>query len=115
MSSTGLCSVRAVLSPDLAAGFSLAGVRVDPANADSAKELIRSAAESRGCGILIVEEELFQTLGERERETLMGKTVPLVVLLPGKLRWEEGAKAAGDDYVAALIRRAVGYQLSITM
>ncbi len=111
-----MSSVRAVLSEGLAAGFSLAGTRVEVvAEPGSAREAILAAAESRECGILILEEELFASLGERERESLLARTVPLLVLLPGELRWGEVEEITGDEYVAALIRRAVGYQLNIRL
>ena len=64
--------VRAVLAEGLGAGFSLAGVDVEVvADRDSAREAILAAAGSRDCGILVVDEELFATLGERERENLL--------------------------------------------
>ncbi len=108
--------VRAVLAEGLGSGFSLAGVEVEVvADRDSAREAILAAAGNRDCGILIIDEELFASLGERERESLLQRTVPLLVLLPGELRWGEVQEMGSDEYVAALIRRAVGYQLNIKM
>jgi vacuolar-type H+-ATPase subunit F/Vma7 len=111
-----LSRVLAVLAEGLGAGFSLAGVEVEVvAERDSAREAILAAAGNRECGILIIDEELFSCLGERERESLLQRTVPLLVLLPGELRWGEVEEITSDEYVAALIRRAVGYQLNIRM
>jgi len=110
-----LSSVRAVLAEGLGAGFPLAGVPVEVAGRSTAKEAILAAASARDCGILIVDEELFGCLAERERESLLQGTVPLLVLLPGDLTWGEGEAVGTDEYVAALIRRAVGYQLNIRM
>jgi vacuolar-type H+-ATPase subunit F/Vma7 len=110
-----LSSVRAVLGKDLGAGFSLAGVEVEVVTETrSAREAILAACRGRDCGVLVTEEELFASLGEREREALLQRPVPLIVLLPGDMRWGEVTEIAKDDYVAALIRRAVGYQLNIT-
>jgi vacuolar-type H+-ATPase subunit F/Vma7 len=106
--------VRAVLGEGLAAGFSLAGVDVEvAANRDAAREAILDAAAQRDCGILILDEDLFSSLSERERASLLERNVPLIVMLPGELRWGEVEEITSDEYVAALIRRAVGYQLNI--
>lgn len=111
-----MSSVRAVLGEGLSAGFSLAGVDVEVVpDGTAAREAILAAAGIRDCGILIVDEELFASLGERDRNSLLQRTVPLLVLLPGELAWGEVEEIKGDEYVAALIRRAVGYQLNIRM
>ena len=108
--------VRAVLTEGLGAGFSLAGVEVEVVSeSESAREAILAAAADRECGILVLDEELFAALGDRERESLQQRTIPLLIMLPGELRWGEVEELTGDEYVAALIRRAVGYQLNIRM
>ena len=110
-----MSSVRAVLGKGLGAGFTLAGVNVDVVTEPGlAREAIMAACRGGDCGVLITEEEFFQRLGDRERESLLARTVPLIVLLPGDMRWGEEAEIAPDNYVAALIKRAVGYQLNIT-
>lgn len=110
-----MSSVRAVLAEGLGAGFPLAGVPVEVADRSTAREAILAAASARDCGILIVDENLFASLGDRERESLLQRTVPLLVLLPGELKWGEVEEMGSDEYVAELIRRAVGYQLNIRM
>ncbi len=113
---TSMSRVRAVLAEGLGAGFSLAGIEVETvADKDSAREAILAAAADRECGILILDEELFGSLSEREREPIIQRNIPLIVMLPGDLRWGEVEEIAGDEYVAALIRRAVGYQLNIKL
>ena len=110
-----MSSVRAVLGEGLGAGFHLAGIAVEIiTDAGLARSAIMAACRARECGILITEEELFQSLNDRERESLLARNVPLIVLVPGDMRWGEVAEMKSDDYVAALIRRAVGYQLNIT-
>lgn len=108
--------VLAVLMEGLGAGFSLTGVNVDiVADAASARDAVTEAVQSRECGILLVDEALFSAMSEREQEALLQRTSPLVVLLPGDMRWVEVEEMSRDEYVAALIRRAVGYQLNIRM
>lgn len=109
-----MSSIHAVLTEGLAAGFSLTGVSVEVAvDAAAAREAVREAVENRECGILLLDEELFNSFAERERDLLLQRTSPLVVLLPGEMRWVEVEEVARDDYVADLIKRAVGYQLNI--
>jgi vacuolar-type H+-ATPase subunit F/Vma7 len=111
-----LSSVRAVMGEGLGAGFNLAGVPVEiVTDPGAAREAIMAACRNRDCGILVAEEELFQRLSERERESLLARTVPLIILVPGDMRWGDVAEMIEDDYVAALIRRAVGYQLNVRM
>jgi len=111
-----LSRVHAVLKEGLGAGFSLTGVNVDVvADAASARDAVRDAVESRDCGILLLDEDLFSGMSGRERDALLQRTVPLVVLLPGEMRWVEVEEMARDDYVADLIRHAVGYQLNIRL
>ena len=108
--------LRAVLAEGLGAGFSLAGAEVEVvADRESAREAILAAATDRDCGILVLDEQLFSALGDRERESILQRTIPLVIMLPGELRWGEVEEIGSDEYVAALIRRAVGYQLNIRM
>jgi vacuolar-type H+-ATPase subunit F/Vma7 len=105
-----------VLGKDLGAGFALAGVDVEVVmDPDSAREAVLAAAGRKECGILIVEEELFARVPDGERESLLQRTVPLIVLLPGDMLWGEVEEIKADEYVAALIRRAVGYQLNIRL
>jgi vacuolar-type H+-ATPase subunit F/Vma7 len=108
--------VHAVLKEGLGSGFSLTGVNVDVvADAASAREAVRDAVENSECGILLLDEDLFSDMSGRERDALLQRTVPLVVLLPGEMRWIEVEEMARDDYVADLIRHAVGYQLNIRL
>ena len=108
--------VHAVLKEGLGSGFSLTGVNVDVvSDTASARDAVRDAVENRECGILLLDEDLFSGLGGRERDSLLQRTVPLVVLLPGDMRWVEVEEMARDEYVADLIRHAVGYQLNIRL
>jgi hypothetical protein len=42
-------------------------------------------------------------------------TVPLIIEVPGTIQWREEQALPFDDYVARLVRRAVGYQLNIKL
>ena len=108
--------VVAVLGAEAALGFALTGVEVirvaDPAEA---RGVLLEAVENREHGLVIVEEELLDSLDAASREAVLARNVPLLIPVRLSLRWASEGKAAEDDYVARLIRHAVGYQLNIQL
>jgi vacuolar-type H+-ATPase subunit F/Vma7 len=101
---------------DLGAGFTLAGVEVARAADAAAARRAREAAMRGGAhGVVIVEEELLAGMDEETRAAAAASTLPLVIGVPGEMQWREVEEAPADDYVARLIRRAVGYQLNIRL
>jgi vacuolar-type H+-ATPase subunit F/Vma7 len=111
-----LSRVLAIMSEELAGGFTLTGLDVikvrDPARG---REALLEAVGNPEYGLLIVEQSLLETFDERNREALLARNVPLIIPIPGELRWSAGEQPPADEYVAALIRRAVGYQLNIKL
>jgi vacuolar-type H+-ATPase subunit F/Vma7 len=108
--------VLAIVRQDLGAGFALAGIEVSrAAGAAAARDSLEAAMSGREYGIVIIEEELLAGMDEATRKALAEATVPLVIPVPGDMRWREEEQAPADDYVARLIRRAVGYQLNIRL
>ncbi len=106
--------VVGIMGPDLARGFALAGVDVTSvADIKAGQQALTSAIDSLGYGLVIVEQRLLDSLEPRVREAIYARNIPLVIAIPGDLRWGEQDGKPADDYVAALIRRAVGYQLNI--
>lgn len=106
--------IAAVVNEDLGRGLSLTGVEILPANdSEQALTLLRDAQKRRTWGIIIVDEALLEGVDERERTALFERTIPLVIAIPAALRWRDVEEAGSDEFVARLIRRAVGYQLNI--
>ncbi len=111
-----MSKVLALVREDLGSGFSLAGVEIRKvADAAALRPALEAAFATRAYGIVIVEEEMVTGLGEEARASLRARTLPLVLTVPGEMTRREGEEAAADDYVARLIRRAVGYQLNIKL
>ena len=111
-----MSKVLALLNRDLCAGFALAGVDVSvAADPVGARSTLDAAIAGRQYGIVIVEEELMAGMEQEVREAFASSTVPLVIEIPGALAWRETGEAPSDDYIAKLIRRAVGYQLNIKL
>ena len=108
--------VLALLRQDLGAGFALAGVDVSLVTDSAGVRTALDAAVAAGVyGIVIVEEELMSGMEEETRKGFAASTVPLIIEVPGALAWREAEEAPSDDYVARLIRRAVGYKLNIKL
>ena len=108
--------ILALVRSDLGAGFALTGIDVVPvAGVEELRSALRAAIDGTRHGMVVVEEELMDGLEETERAALLSVTVPLVIAVPGALEWKETVEAPGEDYVARLIRRAVGYQLNIKL
>ena len=108
--------VLGILPEDLAAGFALTGLEVIRfKEATAGRAALLEAAENPEYGLLIVEEGLLDSMEEGRRRALLARSRPLVIPVPGMLRWRDTERGAADDYVAALIRRAVGYQMDIKL
>jgi vacuolar-type H+-ATPase subunit F/Vma7 len=108
--------VLAVLGEQAAQGFALTGMEVLRArDAASARQALKEAAESAEAGLVIVEEALLSALEPGERERLLAANRPLFIPVRVDLRWAPEGRAPEDDYVAKLIRHAVGYQLNIQL
>jgi vacuolar-type H+-ATPase subunit F/Vma7 len=111
-----LSKVLALLHKDLGSGFALAGVEIAvTADLETARAALDAAMSSGAYGMVIVEEELLGGMEETTRRELEASTVPLVIAVPGAMAWREEEEAPSDDYIARLIRRAVGYQLNIKL
>lgn len=111
-----MAKVSVVVHQDLGIGFRLAGLEIVACdNSEEALESIHSLLEDRDQGIVIVEEEFLDGFEEHEREALLKRTIPLIVPIPGKLEWRGTEEVPRDDYVARLVRQAVGYQLNINL
>jgi len=111
-----LSKVLAIVRADLGAGFALTGIEVSrAANPAAARDSLEAAMDGGEYGIVIVEEELLAGMDEGTRKAIAAATTPLVIVVPGDMTWREAEHAPADDYVARLIRRAVGYQLNIRL
>ena len=106
----------AVLGAEAALGFGLTGVEViRVTDRATAPTVLLEAVDNGEHGLVIVEEALLEGLSDADRTALFQRNVPLVIPVRLDLRWASEGKAAEDDYVAKLIRHAVGYQLNIQL
>ncbi len=102
---------RMVLRPGDGLGFRLAGVQVEEVAPGEEVARFRSLLAEPGLGVLAVEGEVLAALPEAlvRRAAAMGRPVLLPFALPR--RFAEPGR--GEAYVAALIRRAIGYHIKL--
>jgi V/A-type H+-transporting ATPase subunit F len=92
-------------------GFRLAGAAVEEVPREGEAAAFRRLLSDPHAGVLAVEEELLRAVPERLLGRARGAGVP--VILPFALPRSWGEAGRGRAYVAALIRRAVGYGVKL--
>jgi V/A-type H+/Na+-transporting ATPase subunit F len=96
---------------DASHGFSLAGVRQLVLAQDQLRNVLRALSDDPAIGVVVIDERL---IGGPDHE-LLRDTDPgwpgLVVVLPAPTR----APRPEEDYAQRLIRRAVGYQVRVSL
>lgn len=97
--------------PEDALGFLLAGVRVEQVAPGEEAGAFRRLLADAQLGVLAAEEELLRAAPARLLARARQRGVPVV--LPFSLPRRLGEEGPGRAYVAALIRRAVGYGVKL--
>lgn len=100
-----------LVRPGDARGFQLAGARVVTAAEGDEVEVLRGLLAEPSLGVLAVEEELLERVAPSLLRRVRERGVP--VLLPFALPRTYGEAGRGREYVAALIRRAIGYAVRL--
>lgn len=97
---------------DTAAGFGLAGVRQLSARATELGETVLALARDPATGVVIVDERLTADAAVQQALARIDREWPgLVVVLPAP----SAAALEEEDYALRMIRRAIGYQVRITL
>lgn len=101
-----------ITDPDTALGFRLAGVDVIEAGTqeEAAKQLCRFLNEKES-GIVIYNQEYQTALPEKTRSALEESVRPVFYAIP--VVHAEPVGELREEYLARLLRRAIGYQLKI--
>ncbi|WP_242360453.1 V-type ATP synthase subunit F [Anaeromyxobacter sp. SG17] len=100
-----------VVRPGDALGFRLAGATVEEAGRGEEAATLRRLAGAAEAGVLAVEEEVLAAAGPRPLRRARERGLPVVLPFALPRRW--GEEGRGRAYVAALIRRAVGYGVKL--
>ncbi|MGB8933083.1 MAG: V-type ATP synthase subunit F [Anaeromyxobacteraceae bacterium] len=107
----GAMRLAVLVRPGDARGFQLAGARVVTATAGEEVAALRLLLADPALGVLAVEEELLSVVPPRLVRRVRERGLP--VLLQFALPRTYGEEGKGRDYVAALIRRAIGYAIRL--
>jgi len=97
--------------PGDALGFRLAGAEVEEVGRGDEAQVFRRLSADPRAGVLAVEEELLRAVPARALRRARERGLP--VILPFALPRSWGEEGRGRAYVAALIRRAVGYAVKL--
>jgi V/A-type H+-transporting ATPase subunit F len=107
----GSLRLAVVVRPGDALGFRLAGVRVEEVAAGEEAAAFRSLVAEAELGLVAVEEEVLAAVPPRVLRRARERGIPVVLPFALPHRW--GEEGRGRAYVAALIRRAVGYGVKL--
>jgi vacuolar-type H+-ATPase subunit F/Vma7 len=107
-----MSAVRVVAHSAPAAGFALAGLPVTEVTARRDVDAVLAPLLDRpDVGVILVEQELLDTMSEPVRREVMRRPSPIIVPFPGP-SWGERASPA-EAYVLELLRRAIGYRVRL--
>ena len=105
-------SVRIVCRPDVAVGFSLAGLpRIETTTAEEASGKIQDLLRSPDVGVILVQEEFYAALPDEAKRVLGRRALPMVVPFPGPA-WAGPAEQA-EAHIIEILRQAIGYRVRL--
>lgn len=107
----GAMRLAVLVRPGDERGFQLAGARVATAGAGEEAQAVKALLSEPTLGVLAVEEELLGRVPPGLLRRVRERGVP--ILLPFALPRSWGEAGRGREYVAALIRRAIGYAVKL--
>lgn len=102
--------LQVLTRPGRGLGFRLAGAAVEEVEEARASERVAALLADRTLGVLALEEPLLDRLPEALVERVRREGVPVLLPFPAP---EGGVEGSGESYVAAMIRRAIGYHIKI--
>jgi V/A-type H+-transporting ATPase subunit F len=100
-----------LVRPGQGLGFRLAGATVEEIAPGGEGPALRRLAADPRLGVLAVQDDVLQATPPRILARARQAAVP--VILPFALPARLGERGRGADYVAALVRRAVGYAVKL--
>jgi vacuolar-type H+-ATPase subunit F/Vma7 len=104
--------VRLLARPEVALGFALAGMRpTEIASPEAGAARLRELLGAPDVGVVLLEEALYDHLGEDVRRQIARRPLPMVVPFPGPA-WQEDSDKA-QAYIVELLRQVIGYRVRI--
>lgn len=97
--------------PDARYGFNLTGVEQRVVEPSEAMEAMLTTTRDSTVGVVLIDERLLDAATQKLLGELERRWTGVVVVLPAP----EKAAKTGEDYAAQLIRRAIGYQVRLSL
>ena len=109
----GMRTCRVIADHDSAVGFRLAGIEAAAAaGPQEAERLLREWIDDDTCSLIIVAQRFLEAFSETTRRRIERLSLPIVIPIPLSPVWQKEEQS--QEYVLALIRRAIGFQMKIT-
>ncbi len=106
--------VVAIGGQEFCTGFALAGIDTLLVTEVTEQAVFARALAQDDLALVILDEQWLESL-ERVRPDTMNAQLPIVIPVPGQMRWRDVEQPGEDQYIAQLVRQAVGYQLDINI
>lgn len=107
----GSLQLVVMVRPEDALGFKLAGAKVEPVEAGEEVMVWRRVVSDPMSGVMAIDEQVLAAVPERLVKRVHERGLPVVLPFALPRRWSEEGR--GRAYVAAIIRRAVGYAVKL--
>lgn len=105
-------AVRVLARPEVAAGFSLAGLApVETATPEAARDRLGDLLAEPGVGVVLLEDRFYDVLPPELQRQLSRRPLPMVIPFPGPAWVERRAEAEG--YIVELLRQVIGYRVKL--
>ena len=106
--------ILAMGGQEFCAGFALAGIEPLLVTEANGAQVLTHMLVRDDLALVILDEKWHELL-DQIRPAALQAQLPIVVPVPGAMKSRDVEKPGEDQYIAALIRQAVGYQLEIQL
>jgi len=100
-----------ITAQDAEYGFSLAGIIQSTSRPEDAEAAMKEVITDSATGLVVLDERLMKGITEEKLREIEKVWHGIVLILPAP----EKAGALVEDYVARLIRRAIGYHVRLQL
>jgi vacuolar-type H+-ATPase subunit F/Vma7 len=104
--------LRVVCRPEVAVGFTLAGLEpIEASSPDAGTEAVRDLLTRPDVGVALVQDVFYDALPDEIRRQLGRRPLPLVVPFPGPAWGERPTES--EAYIVELLRQVIGYRVRL--
>jgi len=108
----GSYEVRVICRAEAATGFLIAGLDVvEVGDQEEGARRLTALMEQPKVGVVLMEDDLYEGLGEELVRDLGRRVLPMVVPFPGPGR--RGSLTGPEEYIVEMLRQAIGYRVRL--